>query len=184
MRALFAVGVLLATAGAMVWTAPTWLVDAIAEAYPGCLYRVPTRERVVALTLDDGPDSISTPVILAELQKHGARATFFLISERMRTQEALVRSIVTEGHELGNHFSHERPRFATHAPRAHTVHSAGVGTAGIRLVYAGDGRCDDTAWVSLRPWISVSVRRRNPLHLLGHSLHPPQCAARGDRCPS
>jgi peptidoglycan-N-acetylglucosamine deacetylase len=112
---LFAVGVLLATAGAMVWTAPTWLVDAIAEAYPGCLYRVPTRERVVALTLDDGPDSISTPVILAELQKHGARATFFLISERMRTQEPLVRSIVAKGHELGNHFSHERPSIRLNA---------------------------------------------------------------------
>jgi peptidoglycan/xylan/chitin deacetylase (PgdA/CDA1 family) len=106
---LFAAAVLLATTGAIVWTAPDWLLDTIAERYPGCLYRVPTRERVVALTLDDGPDSISTPVILAELRKHGARATFFLISERMRTQEPLVRSIVAEGHELGNHFSHRRP---------------------------------------------------------------------------
>jgi peptidoglycan/xylan/chitin deacetylase (PgdA/CDA1 family) len=96
-------------AGAIVWTAPDWLVDTIAEQYPGCVYRVPTRERILALTLDDGPDALSTPVILAELRKHGARATFFLISERMRGQESLVRSIVAEGHELGNHFSHERP---------------------------------------------------------------------------
>jgi peptidoglycan/xylan/chitin deacetylase (PgdA/CDA1 family) len=92
----------------MVWTAPDWLLDTIAKQYPGCLYRVSTRQRMLALTLDDGPDSVSTPVILAELRKHGARATFFLISERMRSQEALVRSIVAEGHELGNHFSHQR----------------------------------------------------------------------------
>jgi peptidoglycan-N-acetylglucosamine deacetylase len=105
---LFATGVLLTIAGAMVWTAPDWLLDIIAQQYPGCLYRVPTRERILALTLDDGPDSQSTPVILDELRKHGARATFFLISARMREQEPLVRSIVAEGHELGNHFSHER----------------------------------------------------------------------------
>jgi peptidoglycan-N-acetylglucosamine deacetylase len=106
---LFLSSMLLAAAGAIVWTAPDWLLNAITEQYPGCLYRVPTRQRVLALTLDDGPDSISTPAILAELRKHGARATFFLISGRMPGQEPLVRSIVAAGHELGNHFSHQRP---------------------------------------------------------------------------
>jgi peptidoglycan/xylan/chitin deacetylase (PgdA/CDA1 family) len=109
MRVLLLVsGVLLTIAGAMVWTAPDWLIDTLAERYPGCIYRVRTRERIVALTLDDGP-SVSTPLILAELRKHGARATFFLISKRVRGQEPLVRSIVADGHELGNHFSHQRP---------------------------------------------------------------------------
>ena len=106
---LFISSVLLALAGAIVWTAPDWLLDTMAKRYPGCLYRVATRERIVAVTLDDGPDSVSTPVILAELRKHGAGATFFLISERMRGQEPLVRSIVADGHELGNHFSHQGP---------------------------------------------------------------------------
>jgi peptidoglycan/xylan/chitin deacetylase (PgdA/CDA1 family) len=110
MRLLLSIsGMLLVGAGAIVWTAPTWLVDAIAERYPGCVYRVSTRDRIVALTLDDGPDSVSTPLILAQLRKHGAHATFFLISERVRGQEQLVRSIVAEGHELGNHFTHQRP---------------------------------------------------------------------------
>jgi peptidoglycan-N-acetylglucosamine deacetylase len=102
-------GMLLVGAGAIVWTAPDWLVDLIAERYPGCLYRVSTREPILALTLDDGPDSVSTPLILNQLRKHGARATFFLISERIQGQEQLVRSIVAEGHELGNHFTYQRP---------------------------------------------------------------------------
>ncbi|HJR18018.1 MAG TPA: polysaccharide deacetylase family protein [Gemmatimonadales bacterium] len=102
-------GIALAAAGAIIWTAPDWLVDTIARRYPGCLYRVPTREPMIALTLDDGPDSISTPLILAELRKYGARATFFLISERISSQEALVRRIVAEGHEIGNHFSLDSP---------------------------------------------------------------------------
>jgi peptidoglycan/xylan/chitin deacetylase (PgdA/CDA1 family) len=110
MRALlFLSGMLLAGAGAIVWNTPDWVLDAIAERYPGCVYRAPTRERVLALTLDDGPDSVSTPLILAELRRHGARATFFLISGRMRGQEPLVRSILAAGHELGNHFTHQGP---------------------------------------------------------------------------
>lgn len=110
MRALLVISaVVIAIAGAIVWTAPDWVLDTIAEQYPGCLYRASTRQRIVALTLDDGPDPISTPAILAELRKHEARATFFLISEKIRGQESLVGSIVADGHELGNHFSHQRP---------------------------------------------------------------------------
>jgi peptidoglycan/xylan/chitin deacetylase (PgdA/CDA1 family) len=94
--------------GAALWTAPEWLIDPLAKRHPGCLYRVPTQARLVALTIDDGPDPISTPLILAELRRQEARATFFLISDRVRGQEQLVRTIALEGHELGNHFTRDR----------------------------------------------------------------------------
>jgi peptidoglycan-N-acetylglucosamine deacetylase len=100
-------GLTLATAAAL-WSAPEWLIDRLARWHPGCLYRVPTQAPLVALTIDDGPDPISTPVILAELRRQEARATFFLITERVRGQEQLVRTIISEGHELGNHFTHDR----------------------------------------------------------------------------
>jgi peptidoglycan/xylan/chitin deacetylase (PgdA/CDA1 family) len=86
-----------------------WLLDRLAGLCPGCLYRVPTSARVIALTLDDGPDANTTPLILAELRRHGARATFFLITGRIRGQELLVRQLVADGHELGNHFTRDRP---------------------------------------------------------------------------
>jgi peptidoglycan/xylan/chitin deacetylase (PgdA/CDA1 family) len=95
--------------GLLLTRPPTRLVDGLAAAFPGCLYRVRTVERVVALTLDDGPDERTTPSLLAELRRHGAKATFFLIGERVRGREALVRRLVAEGHELGNHFMHDRP---------------------------------------------------------------------------
>jgi peptidoglycan/xylan/chitin deacetylase (PgdA/CDA1 family) len=101
-------GLLIAT-GAVLWTAPDWLIESLARLYPGCLYKVPTRERVVALTIDDGPDPASTPLILAELRGQGARATFFLITDRLRGQDSLLRRLVAEGHELGNHFTQDRP---------------------------------------------------------------------------
>jgi peptidoglycan/xylan/chitin deacetylase (PgdA/CDA1 family) len=94
--------------GAALWSAPEWLIDQIARRHPGCLYRVPTEAPLVALTIDDGPDSSSTPLILAELRRQEARATFFLIAERVRGQEQLVRTIASEGHELGNHFTRDR----------------------------------------------------------------------------
>jgi len=101
-------GGLALAAGAALWSAPEWLIDQLARRHPGCLYRVPTQAPLVALTIDDGPDPSSTPLILAELRRQDARATFFLIAERVRGQEQLVRTIVSEGHELGNHFTRDR----------------------------------------------------------------------------
>jgi peptidoglycan/xylan/chitin deacetylase (PgdA/CDA1 family) len=100
-------GLALAT-GAALWTAPEWLIDRLGRRHPGCLYRVATPVPLVALTIDDGPDPGSTPLILAELRRQRARATFFLITERMRGREQLVRTLVAEGHELGNHFTRDR----------------------------------------------------------------------------
>jgi peptidoglycan-N-acetylglucosamine deacetylase len=99
---------LVVAAGAALWSAPAWLIDRLARRHPGCLYRVPTEEPLVALTIDDGPDPSSTPLILAELRRQQARATFFLISERVLGQQQLVRTVASEGHELGNHFTRDR----------------------------------------------------------------------------
>jgi peptidoglycan/xylan/chitin deacetylase (PgdA/CDA1 family) len=86
-------------------------VDLLTRWYPGCVYRIPVQDRILALSFDDGPDPESTPLIVAELRKYGARATFFLITEKLPGQEHLVRTLVAEGHELGNHFTRDRPSF-------------------------------------------------------------------------
>ena len=104
-----ALGAAVVGAGALLAWPPLWLLDGLAASFPGCLYRVRTTEHVVALTLDDGPDPRTTPAILAELERHGARATFFLIGERVRRREALVRRLIDGGHEIGNHFMRDRP---------------------------------------------------------------------------
>jgi peptidoglycan/xylan/chitin deacetylase (PgdA/CDA1 family) len=96
------------TGGATLWTAPEWLIDWIATHHPGCVYQVPTSRPMVALTIDDGPDPVATPLILAELRRENARATFFLIAGRTAGREQVVRELVTQGHEIGNHFSDDR----------------------------------------------------------------------------
>jgi peptidoglycan-N-acetylglucosamine deacetylase len=106
---------LLGSVGALVflaiglWTAPRWLVARIAARSPRCLYLVPTRQRAVALTIDDGPDPAHTRDILDVLRVHDARATLFLISSRVAGNEALVAAAVAEGHELGNHLTRDEP---------------------------------------------------------------------------
>jgi peptidoglycan-N-acetylglucosamine deacetylase len=98
---------LLLVVAAALWTGPRWLVPRIARQSPGCLYHVPTSERAVALTLDDGPDPVHTPEILQLLRAHEARATFFLISGNVAGREALVADVVTAGHEIGNHLTRD-----------------------------------------------------------------------------
>jgi peptidoglycan/xylan/chitin deacetylase (PgdA/CDA1 family) len=57
------------------------------------------------LTIDDGPDPVSTPKILDLLQQFNGKATFFVITSRLPGNEALVRRLVAEGHELANHLT-------------------------------------------------------------------------------
>ncbi len=68
-----------------------------------------TDEPVVGLTFDDGPHPELTGAILDVLARHDARATFFLIGDRVVGNEAVVRRIVDEGHEVGDHLMHDEP---------------------------------------------------------------------------
>ena len=88
---------------------PEWIVAVLANRSPDVLYTVETREPVVALTIDDGPDPATTPAVLDVLRRYDAHATFFLISSRVVGNEPLVRRMVAEGHELANHLAADEP---------------------------------------------------------------------------
>jgi peptidoglycan/xylan/chitin deacetylase (PgdA/CDA1 family) len=57
----------------------------------------------MALTFDDGPNPAITPGLLDLLERYGAKATFFLIGERVRAFPVLAREIAGRGHSIGNH---------------------------------------------------------------------------------
>ncbi len=59
--------------------------------------------KVIALTLDDGPDKRDTPIALKALRRYQARATFFMMGNRVAKSPGLVRQMSTAGHQLGNH---------------------------------------------------------------------------------
>src|SRR5438093_88528 len=60
-------------------------------------------ERQVAITFDDGPDPRWTPKILDILKAANVKAAFFLVGVNAERYPSLVRRIVNEGHEIGNH---------------------------------------------------------------------------------
>lgn len=93
------------TAGCSRQAEPRWLVRALPGSYPGVVYFVPTGLCAVALTIDDGPDPATTPAILDVLQAHDVTATFFLLSDAVPANDALIRRMLREGHEIGNHMT-------------------------------------------------------------------------------
>jgi peptidoglycan/xylan/chitin deacetylase (PgdA/CDA1 family) len=57
----------------------------------------------MALTFDDGPNPAATLTLLDLLEKHGARATFFVIGNYVSRAPEIVREIAARGHVVGNH---------------------------------------------------------------------------------
>lgn len=60
-------------------------------------------EKTVYLTFDDGPSTVVTGRILDTLQEENVKATFFIVSDRVRGREETLRRIAAEGHTLGVH---------------------------------------------------------------------------------
>jgi peptidoglycan/xylan/chitin deacetylase (PgdA/CDA1 family)/negative regulator of sigma E activity len=78
----------------------------------GRLWRGNPRRREIALTFDDGPNPVATPLLLGVLRRYGARATFFVVGERAVPYPYLVKQMAAEGHEVGDHSFHH-PRLTT-----------------------------------------------------------------------
>ncbi|MBI1756064.1 MAG: polysaccharide deacetylase family protein [Fimbriimonas ginsengisoli] len=71
------------------------------------LMRGNPREKIIALTFDDGPHPETTRALLAILAKEKVKATFFVIGFMVERDPDLVHAEALEGHEIGNHtFSH------------------------------------------------------------------------------
>ena len=59
--------------------------------------------REVALTFDDGPDPVVTPLLLGLLDRYGMPATFFVAGIKAERHPELIREILSRGHFVGNH---------------------------------------------------------------------------------
>lgn len=69
----------------------------------GSITHVATADPVAALTFDDGPHAAYTPRLLDILERHQARATFFMLGQVAIQHPDLVRRIAQAGHAIGNH---------------------------------------------------------------------------------
>ena len=122
----------------------------------------------VWLTIDDGPHPDTTPKALALLERHNARATFFLIGEQIARYPDLAQAIVEAGHTLGNHTQrHQKFHFWRLGPDqlvreiddfAETAASAGLPVSNLFRAPAG----------MKNPFLHPILAARD-LHLIGWS---------------
>ena len=78
---------------------PWWLK----RIYSGYTWSLPTKEKNIYLTFDDGPHPHATPFVLDELKKYQAKAIFFCIGKNVKAYPEIYQRILAEGHAVGNH---------------------------------------------------------------------------------
>jgi peptidoglycan/xylan/chitin deacetylase (PgdA/CDA1 family) len=99
-----------AAAGVAAWGT----VSPSAELFGPTVRHTPSA-KALALTFDDGPNPEVTPRLLDLLDRHSARATFFVVGKFARSCPELVRETAARGHLLGNH-SETHTRFVFLSP--------------------------------------------------------------------
>lgn len=104
-----------AAPGAVALVALSILIGPVAQAAPTTgtksariVRKVYTTQKVVALTFDDGPSPLATPLFLDYLKEQKIKATFFLIGQEVQQFPQLVAREVAEGHDIGNHGLHHK----------------------------------------------------------------------------
>lgn len=64
---------------------------------------------MIALTFDDGPYKHTTMPILDTLKEYNGVGTFFVLGNRVKSNEELLKRMVSDGNEIGNHsFNHKQ----------------------------------------------------------------------------
>ncbi len=71
--------------------------------YPSLLWKLPSKQKILYLTFDDGPSPEITPWVLKILKESQAKATFFCVGENVTKYPDIFQQILIEGHHIGNH---------------------------------------------------------------------------------
>ena len=71
--------------------------------YPGILWIGDETRREIALTFDDGPHPLHTPLVIDSLKGHQIHASFFLLGIYIEKYPHIVKQIHADGHQIGIH---------------------------------------------------------------------------------
>ena len=91
----------------MVWAS----ADVGSNIYIKTICKADVKDKVVALTFDDGPDEVMTEKVLDVLKKYNIQATFFLVGSKVEQYPDIVKRIFAEGHIVANHTYSHRGKF-------------------------------------------------------------------------
>ena len=90
--------------------------------FPNFTWQVPTKDKRVFLTFDDGPIPEVTPWVLETLDRYEAKATFFCVGENVQKYPEVFQQVLDHGHLVGNHtFNHLSGWQTENIPYFHNV---------------------------------------------------------------
>lgn len=75
---------------------------------PGAIWEIGGQPDVMYLTFDDGPNEKITPWILSLLNQYDAKATFFLLGQKIKQYPELVNQLIADNHQIANHSMHHQ----------------------------------------------------------------------------
>jgi len=114
MRKWLLIIIVVLVAGLLAFAALTVFFDQAVLVRHDVFYRADAKDKVVAITFDDGPSPDWTPMILDELKAADVKATFFMLGQHVLEYPDVARRVAAEGHEIGNHsFDHHGLFFYT-----------------------------------------------------------------------
>lgn len=78
----------------------------IKRMFPKLVWDIPTDNKTIYLTFDDGPTPEITDWVLSQLNYYNAKATFFCIGKNIIGHPNILKKIILSGHTVGNHTNH------------------------------------------------------------------------------
>src|SRR3954454_8190758 len=77
----------------IIYKPPNFLIRCFQRRWPDVLWLVPTRSKIIALTIDDGPSEY-TDEIMQVLKANGATATFFIVGSQVAGREETLQNLI------------------------------------------------------------------------------------------
>ncbi|WP_367391531.1 polysaccharide deacetylase family protein [Lewinella sp. LCG006] len=94
----------------------------IQELFPNFTWKIPSEDKVVYLTFDDGPIPGVTPWVLEQLAQYNAKATFFCVGNNIEKHPEVFEQVRAGGHSIGNHtFNHLNGWSSDNLPYFHNI---------------------------------------------------------------
>ena len=94
----------------------------IQNLFPNFTWQIPTQEKTLYLTFDDGPIPEVTPWVLETLARYNAKATFFCVGNNVEKYPDLLQQVKEAGHATGNHtFNHLNGWMTDNIPYFHNI---------------------------------------------------------------
>ncbi|HUY53129.1 MAG TPA: polysaccharide deacetylase family protein [Candidatus Dormibacteraeota bacterium] len=95
-----------------------WLfMSSYSQVFGRYIWRVKTKDKLIAMTFDDGPNEPYTSQILDILSENNIKATFFMVGKCIERYPEAAKKVLAAGHSIGNHsVSHQfrnyfKPKF-------------------------------------------------------------------------